>query len=225
MNNDNGYETNPKHKYKPSTIIAIGQDKPKADKARHYVDKEEFYNELVIRKEQMEIYKAKIEAGEDAKPPRVSEKAAVCIMKICENLAKKYNFAKIDYKDMMISAAIEQCIRYIDSFDINKTKNPFSYFTQTAYYSYLDYIKDENEKKAVKYRSILDSMALQEYIEHDLSENTEHVHDNFELPDIEYMRSYVDNYGKAKEKKNEQQKQTKSKKVSLASSLDDIWAS
>lgn len=32
-----------KHKYKKSTIIREGEDKPKAKKERHYVDNKAFY--------------------------------------------------------------------------------------------------------------------------------------------------------------------------------------
>ena len=141
---------NPEHTYKKSTIIKIGQDKPVAAKERHYVDKEEFYNALVERRLLVDEYKAKLERGEEATPPRISNKIGECILKICTNLAKKYNFANKPYRDEMVGDAIEQCIKYIDSFDIAVTKNPFSYFTQTAYYRYLDRIKLEDEATYVK---------------------------------------------------------------------------
>ena len=188
------YETNKEHKYKKSTIIAIGQDKPAAVKERHYVDKEEFYLALVERKAMMDEYKARIANGEENVPiPRISEKIGECVLKICTNLSKKFQFAKIPYKEEMISDAIEQCLRYIDSFDITKTRNPFSYFTQTAYYQYLDRIEVENEELYKKYKALLSSVALAELSEHDYSaDNAEHIHDNFELPDISHITEFVD---------------------------------
>jgi hypothetical protein len=222
-----GYKTDPKHRYKKSTIISIGQEKPLALKERHYVDKVEFYNELVIRRALVDQYKIDVVNNPDIKPPRITNKVGECILKICNGLAKKYTFSKLDFKEEMILAAVEQCLRYIDSFDINVTQNPFSYFTQTAYYSYLDSIKRETEEKYLKYKSTLESMAFQEYMENDTSENTEHVHDSVELPDIDYMRDFVKVFeeNKAKKKADEKEKSKEKSKKSRASTLDDIWAS
>lgn len=218
------YETNKEHKYKKSTIIAIGQDKPAAAKERHYVDKEEFYQALVERKVLMDEYRAKLANGEEAVPPRISEKIGECVLKICTNLSKKFQFAKIPYKEEMISDAIEQCLRYIDSFDVTKTRNPFSYFTQTAYYQYLDRIEVENEELYKKYKALLNSVALAELSEHDSSaDNAEHIHDNFELPDISHITDFVSKYevkiAERKKKQKEKSKQTNSV------TLDDIWGS
>lgn len=218
------YEINKEHKYKKSTIIAIGQDKPAAAKERHYVDKEEFYQALVERKALMDEYRAKLANGEEVSPPRISEKIGECVLKICTNLSKKFQFAKIPYKEEMISDAIEQCLRYIDSFDVTKTRNPFSYFTQTAYYQYLDRIEVENEELYKKYKALLDSVALAELSEHDASaDNAEHIHDNFELPDISHITDFVGKYEiKIAERKKKQKE--KSKQANSVN-LDDIWAS
>ena len=200
------YETNPKHKYKKSTIIAIGQDKPLAEKARHYVNKEEFYQELVIRREQMDKYRTELLTNPNAKPPKISNAIGENLLKIANNLAKKYTFAKLEFKDEMILSAMEQCISYIDSFDIHKTKNPFSYFTQTIYYAFLDTIKKETKQKYIKYKSTLESMALQEFLEQDSSENTEHTHDNFELPDVGYMHDFCEVFESNESKRKESEK-------------------
>lgn len=219
------YETNKEHKYKKSTIIAIGQDKPAAVKERHYVDKEEFYLALVERKAMMDEYKARIANGEENVPiPRISEKIGECVLKICTNLSKKFQFAKIPYKEEMISDAIEQCLRYIDSFDITKTRNPFSYFTQTAYYQYLDRIEVENEELYKKYKALLSSVALAELSEHDYSaDNAEHIHDNFELPDISHITEFVDKYEVKISERKRKQKEKSKQPASIT--LDDIWAS
>lgn len=216
------YEINPNHNYKKSTIITIGQDKPISEKQRHYVNKEEFYEELVKRRHQMDEYRKKLKENPNLKPPQISNKVGELILKICNNLAKKYTFAKIEFKEEMILAAVEQCLRYIDSFDIHKTKNPFSYFTQTAYYSYLDSIKKETEEKYIKYKSTLESMALQEYLEADVTENTEHVHDNYDMPDVEYMYDFCKIFEQNKQKKKEQDK-LKVKNKNTDNGIEDIF--
>lgn len=213
---------NPEHTYKKSTIIKIGQDKPVAAKERHYVDKEEFYNALVERRLMVDEYKAKLERGEEATPPKISNKIGECVLKICTNLAKKYNFANKPYRDEMVGDAIEQCIKYIDSFDITVTRNPFSYFTQTAYYRYLDRIKLEDEATYVKYKALMNSLVLSELSERDMSaDNADHIHDNIELPDIEYVNDFIERF---EEKEAKKKKEAKTKK-SRAVSLDEIWAS
>lgn len=216
------YNVNPEHQYKKSTIIKVGQDKPMAPVERHYVSKEEFYEALLERRILMDAYKEKIARGEEATPPKISNKIGDCVLKICTNLAKKYNFANKTYKDEMIGDAIEQCIKYIDSFDVYKTKNPFSYFTQTAYYQYLDRIKLENEETYVKYKSLMNSLVLSELAEVDQSaDNAEHIHDNIELPDISHITDFIEKFEKSKE----QAKAKVKPKKSAAATLDDIWAS
>lgn len=216
------YNVNPEHKYKKSTIIKLGQDKPKATIDRHYVSKEEFYEALVERRALVDEYKAKIAAGEEAIMPKISNKIGDCILKICTNLAKKYNFANKPYKEEMIGDAIEQCIKYIDSFDIHITKNPFSYFTQTAYYQYLDRIKTENKEQYVKYKALMNSLVLSELSDMDLSaDNAEHIHDNIELPDISHITGFIDRFEESQRKSAANVKSKKSKAVTL----DEIWAS
>lgn len=214
------YTVTPGHKYKKSTIIRVGQDKPVSPVERHYVNKEEFYNALLERRVLMDAYREKIARGEEAVKPPISNKIGECVLKICTNLAKKYNFANKPYKEEMIGDAIEQCIKYIDSFDVNKTKNPFSYFTQTAYYQYLDRIKSENKETYVKYKSLMNSLVLSELSESDDAENAEHIHDNIELPDIEYVTDFISRYEESLAKSAEKSKPKKSKAVTL----DEIWA-
>lgn len=209
-----------KHKYKKSTIITVGQDKPLAAKERHYVSKEDFYAALVKRKELLADYHNKISNGIDAKKPQVTNEIGDYIVKICTNLSKKSNFAKKRYdgfRQEMIGDAIEQCIRYVDSFNPEKSNNPFSYFTQTAYYQYIDRIKIEDKETYLRYKSMMNSLVLSELSEQDVNENTEHIHDNLELPDISHITDFIEKYERLQE---EASKKIKKKKKS---SIDDFF--
>ena len=193
---------NPKHKYKKSTIITIGQDKPLAAKDRHYVSKEDFYNALVKRKELLKIYEEKLARGEPAVKPPITNEIGEYIVRICTNLSKKSNFAKKRYdgfRNDMIGDAIEQCIRYVDSFNPQISNNPFSYFTQTAYYQYIDRIKSEDKETYIKYKSMMNSLVLSELSDQDVTENSEHVHDNIELPDISHITEFIEKYERLQE--------------------------
>lgn len=46
------------------------------------------------------------------------------------------------FKDDMICDGVENCIQYIDNFDVERT-NPFAYFTQIVYYAFLRRIAKE----------------------------------------------------------------------------------
>lgn len=58
----------------------------------------------------------------------------------------------ITYRDEMISDALYIMLKYADRFDCRRT-NPFSYFTQTAFNSFIAYL-NEKKKHDEKYQSI-----------------------------------------------------------------------
>lgn len=180
-----------KRKYKKSTVIneAIAADKPKSDKSTHYVDNKLFYDELVKRRAQMDEWRAN---GSVLPKPKVSDAIGKCIIAIAENFSRKYNFANIPFRDEMVLDAVEHCIRYIDSFDITQTTNPFSYFTQTCYYQFIGRILEEEKETYLKYKSILSSVVLGELAEvnEDSDDTAKHILDNVNL-DFSHMEDFV----------------------------------
>ena len=46
----------------------------------------------------------------------------------------------------MIGDGIENCLQYVNNFDPEKSKNPFSYFTQIIYYAFIRRIQKEKNK-------------------------------------------------------------------------------
>lgn len=197
---------NNEHEYKKSTIIKKGSDKPLAAKERHYVDKQKFYEALVERKAEVD------EAIEnDLDKPQPSDYIGECIMAICNNLAKKYQFSGYHFKDEMIADAIYHCIRYIDSFNIEKSDNPFSYFTQAAYYQFIKRIQMEKQQLYIRCKSTMRSAVFSETAEADEFKNDKHVHDNMEM-DTEFMDSFIDEYERKDKEKRKKAKDTKLKK-------------
>ena len=75
-----------------------------------------------------------------------------CFIKIAEGLATKSNFINYSYKDEMISDGIENCISYCKNFNPEKSKNPFSYFTQIIYYAFLRRIEKEKKQAYIKHK-------------------------------------------------------------------------
>lgn len=82
---------------------------------KNYINNQIFRDELIAYQELKES------CIKDSKPePAVPNSIGVAIIKICENLSRRYNFHRYTYRDIMISHAIEHCIKAVKSFDVNK---------------------------------------------------------------------------------------------------------
>ena len=122
-------------------------EKKEKPPANHYVDNNKFFEEMCKWKEQV------IEANETGEPrPPVNEYIGECFMKIAEHLSHKPNFINYDYREEMVGDGIENCLMYAHNFDPEKSKNPFSYFTQMIYYAFLRRIQKEKKQMYVKYK-------------------------------------------------------------------------
>jgi hypothetical protein len=117
-------------------------------KSEHYVNNKDFYTALVE-------YRKKVDsAKEQGLPkPKVSNYIGDCFLRIANHLAYKPNFVNYMFKDEMICDGIENCIQYIDNFDIKRT-NPFAYFTQIVYYAFLRRIAKEKKQLEIKTKII-----------------------------------------------------------------------
>ena len=187
--------------YKKSTIIKEGQDKPLADKNRHYVDKKEFYNALVERSKEVE------EAKEKGEPiPQISDYIGECLLNIANGLARKYQFSGYAFKDEMVMDAVLHCLKYVDAFDIEKSKNPFSYFTQAAYYQFIKRINDEKKAMYIKCKTTMRGTIFNSTAEKDEFKNDKHINDNMEM-DTEFMDSFIEDFETKEKEKREKQKQ------------------
>ena len=111
----------------------------------HYVNNKEFLEALMARKELLK------EAEETGAPvPQISNYLGECILKIANHLSYRPNFINYSYREEMISDGIENCLQYIDKFDPEKSKNPFSYFTQIIYFAMVRRITKEKKQQAIK---------------------------------------------------------------------------
>lgn len=204
------------HLYKPSTIRSI-KNKEKADKKRYYVDKAAFYDALVERHKQIIANEA-----QGLPKPRITDFIGDCIVKIATNMSKKHNFSGYHYKDEMVGNAVEHCLRAIDKFDITKSNNPFSYFTQACFFVFIDEIKNEKKELYIRCRSTLDRAAfgsLSEVTE-ESDAIAEHLHDNF-LFKTDFVEQFVDDYENKMGIKRGDKKEKPAKKSSLDELMED----
>lgn len=188
-------------KFKKSTIInpAIAAAKV-AKPERYYVDKEKFYQAIVERHKEIQ----RLEEQGIFEKPKISDYIGECITLICTNLARKYNFTGYHFKDEMVQDAIVHCLKYIDSFDIDKSRNPFSYFTQAAYFQFIGRIMSEKHQLYVQAKAALESAVLDELSDHGDTGNDVHQFNNIEVMalDMNFYDTFVKEYEEALEKKN-----------------------
>jgi len=114
-------------------------------KKDHYIDNKAFYKEMVEWKQLCKD----AEESDESRPP-ITNYIGECFMNIAEHLSRKANFMNYPYREEMVSDGIENCLMYAHNFDPEKSKNPFSYFTQIIYYAFLRRIEKEKKQAYVK---------------------------------------------------------------------------
>jgi len=115
----------------------------------HYIDNKLFYQEMIKWKKEWN----KAKKAELPLPP-VTDYIGRCFLAIAERLSYRPNFINYPYREEMVGDGIENCLMYAANFNPNKSKNPFSYFTQIIYYAFVRRIQKEKKQNYIKYKSI-----------------------------------------------------------------------
>jgi len=145
------------------------EEKPKEEKeekpANHYVDNKEFYQHMISWKEEVLAAREKEE-----KDPPVTDYIGKCFLDIATHLSYRPNFINYPYREEMIGDGIENCLMYCSNFNPEKSKNPFSYFTQIIYYAFLRRIQKEKKQTYIKYK-LIDSADIYGVVNKELLNN------------------------------------------------------
>ena len=165
-----------------------------------FVDNEKFYEEMGSWKQG--LYKNR-EQGIDERPV-IPEYIGECIWKIAFRYATKPNWRN-SYNEDMVGDAVEECIKYLDRFDETKSKNPFSYFTQIVYYSFLRKISSEKKQLYIKYKVILNS-EIDDFFEGDESDVAYSKEDLLSRFQAKEFIDYYEKNVKRSRKKNKKEK-------------------
>ena len=165
-----------------------------------FVDNDKFYEEMVSWKQA--LYKNR-EQGIDERPV-IPEYIGECIWKIAFRYATKPNWRN-SYNEDMVGDAVEECIKYLDRFDETKSKNPFSYFTQIVYYSFLRKISSEKKQLYIKYKVILNS-DIDDFFEGDESDVAYSKEDLLSRFQAKEFIDYYEKNVKRSRKKNKKEK-------------------
>lgn len=103
------------------------------------------------------------EAKETNSPkPMITDYIARCFLKISEGLSHKANFVRYTYREEMVMDAVENCLKAIENYDIDKATrtgkpNAFAYFTQIAWYAFLRRIEKEKKQQDIKMKYLSES--------------------------------------------------------------------
>jgi DNA-directed RNA polymerase specialized sigma24 family protein len=142
---------------------------PEPKITRNYVDNAKLYESFVAWYESKKT--AEAEGRPEPEPPLY---IAECIVLIPTRLASKGNFSGYSFKDDMIGDAIENIVQYYRNFDIQKSKNPFAYFTQIAYFAFLRRIIREKRQSYIKHKLIQNSDLLDSIITQDHDDSSDY---------------------------------------------------
>ncbi len=189
----------------------------------YYIDNGAFYDALLERRKLTNAAKAKGLTKKDAEWPKVTNYIGDCFVKIANHLSYVHTFIGYPFREEMILDGIENCLRYVDSFDPewrnpekpDKTPSPFAYFTQTCYYAFLRRIKAEKKELHGKYAYInqLDASDIVSQTQDD---------GEFQNQFILYLKEELDKAGTLNQPKPKPEKAPRKKKVKGGPSIDDL---
>ena len=131
---------------------------------KHYVNNRELFDSLVIYRQKLELTEA---AGLER--PVMPEEVSSAILRICTKLSRMHNFIGYSYRNDMISDAILQVTAKFHKFEPTKSENPFAYFSQIAWQSFVARIKEEQKHTSIRARLINDKVTTEfvDNLEHD----------------------------------------------------------
>lgn len=139
------------------------QDRP------HYVNNAQFSQAVVDYCTEVKYAREK---GETL--PKVTDYIAQCFLKISEGLSHKSNFVRYTYREEMVMDAVENCLKAIENYDIDKATrtgkpNAFAYFTQISWYAFLRRIEREKKQQDIKMKYINQS-GIESFLDNELGD-------------------------------------------------------
>lgn len=162
---------------------------------KHYIDKEQLFKAVV---EQQRINKEAKDNG--LSQPQYSDYIGRSIIAICENLAKKGNFAGYSYRSDLVGNAILNIFKYFDKFDETKTQNVFAYWTTIAYYSMLQTIKKEKLQQDIKFAALETAQCFESLADFQGADGNDYDSNSNSIRN--YRKDYVDSSEDEKLNKN-----------------------
>jgi len=116
-----------------------------------YVDNKHFLKLILAHKKAIKSAEKK-----GLPKPRIPEEIGKIFLMMAEKICGRYNFCNYSHEWLqeMQSDGLLHCIKYICNFDPKKSKNPFGFFSQILYFTYVNRIKSEKKQSAIRFQSI-----------------------------------------------------------------------
>lgn len=96
------------------------------------------------------------EVQRSKKNGQMSDMLARMLQLLCSKYAKKGNFVNYSYNEDMQAYAMMMLVRTWNSFDPDKSSNPFAFFTQCIKNSFIQYLKQEQKQRDVRDLLLID---------------------------------------------------------------------
>jgi len=141
----------------------MNEIKPKRRK-NNFIDNKEFYSAMVDYR--IKVDRAKEQGLERKDWPPIPRYIGKCFLDIAEHLSMRPNFSNYIYRQDMVMDAVENCVVYCYNFDPEKSKNPFSYFTQVCWYAFIRRIGKEKRQIEICDK-IISKSGFEEFFEGD----------------------------------------------------------
>lgn len=169
----------------------------------YYIDNKKFYDALVEFKRETE--KATAEGRER---PQIPNYIGECFYKIAARYSNRYNFKNYPFREDMIMDGVYDCCKYIDSFDPERSKNPFGYFTQAMHFAFIRRIDAEKKYLYTKFKAIENTEIFNLASDkHDYDTTLDYGEDLNYSPDArETMSKFIEDYEYSMRRKKEKQK-------------------
>lgn len=90
------------------------------------------------------------------KKGQMSDMLARMLQLLCSRYAKKGNFINYSYNEDMQGYAMMMLVRTWNSFDPDKSSNPFAFFTQCIKNSFIQYLNQERKQRDVRDLMLID---------------------------------------------------------------------
>ena len=132
-----------KNNNKKGKQLATGKKAPK-----HYVNNKDFLEAVIAHKTACEEARAR---GKQI--PVIPDYIGQCIWHIANRLSSRPNFSGYAFREDMVMDGVENCLKYIEKFNPEKSTNPFAYFTQIIWFAFLQRIAKEKKFLYTKLKS------------------------------------------------------------------------
>lgn len=86
----------------------------------------------------------------------MTDKLARMLQLLCSKYAKKGSFINYSYNDDMQSYAMMMLVRTWNSFNPEKSNNPFAFFTQCIKNSFIQYLNQERRQRTIRDQMLID---------------------------------------------------------------------